>query len=220
MAESVGELLARLRFVGGPVETIYLNKRRTQEGLITEVGAIESFTRTEAKEASAETPVVKIGAGMSSEAGVTWTLSDPLTQVLVLRAALESKGLMYDIDNVASGRYIKFAGAPVLSGPGLNEDIQQKALEERPGLYEALEAERARVESISRVTGDSEHNLWLLTLSEGTVVCPAILSSEWLRGVFHHWIGMDSPWEIFALARGLYKTGVPNLAAIHVNIKW
>jgi hypothetical protein len=220
MAESVGELLARLRFVGGPVETIYLNKRRTKEGLITEVGAIESFTKTAAKEASAETPVVKIGAGISSEAGVTWTLGDPLTQVLVLRAALESKGLLYDINNVAPGRYIRFAGAAALSRPGLYDDIQQKALEEHPGLYEELEAERARAESILRVTGDPEHNLWLLTLSKGTVVCPAILSSEWLRGGFRHWIGMDSPWEIFALARGLYKTRVPALAAIHVNIKW
>src|ERR1017187_39023 len=220
MAESVGQSLAGLRFVGGPVETIYLSERRTQEGFITAVGAIESFTRTAAKEASAETPFVKIGAGASSEAGVTYTLSNPLTQVLVLRAALESKGLLYESDNVIPGHYIKFAGAAALSRPGVLDDIQQNTLEEHAGLYETLEAERARTESILRATGDSKHDLWLLTLSKDNVVCPAILSSEWLRSTFRHWIGMDSPWEIFALARGFYKTGVPNLAAIHVNIKW
>ena len=177
MAESVGQLLARLRFVGGPVETIYLSERRTEEAFITEVGAIESFTRTAAKEASgrAGIPVVEIGGVISSEAGVTYTLDNPLTQVLVLRAALESKGLLHDIDDAAPGRYIRFAGTAVLSRPDLFDDIQQKALEEHPGLYEALEAERARNESILRVTKESEYDLWLLTLSEGNAVCPAIL---------------------------------------------
>jgi hypothetical protein len=45
MAESVGQLLARLRFVGGPVETIYLNKRRTEEAFITEVGVTGATTK-------------------------------------------------------------------------------------------------------------------------------------------------------------------------------
>jgi hypothetical protein len=222
MAESVGQLLARLRFVGGPVETIYLSERRTEEAFITEVGAIESFTRTAAKQVSGQAgvPFANISGGGKSEAEVQYTLDNPLTRVLVLRAALESKRLLYDIDNAAPGRYIRFAGAAVLSRPDLFDDIQRKALEEHPGLYEALEADRARNESILRVTKESEYDLWLLTLSEGTVVCPAILSSEWLRPSFRGWIGMDSPWEIFAFVRGFYKTGVLNLAAIHVNIKW
>ncbi len=119
MAESVDELLANLRFVGGPVETIYLNQTRIREGFITHLGAIESFTRTAIKEVSAETPVVKIGAGVSSESDVTWSLSDPIAQVLVLHAALESRGLLYSIDNAAPGRYVGFVGAAVLSRSGV-----------------------------------------------------------------------------------------------------
>jgi len=220
MAESVEELLATLRFVGGPVETIYLNQTRTRESFITHLGAVESFTRTAVKKVSAETPVVKIGAGVSSGSDVTWSLSDPIAQVLVLRAALESQGLLYSIDNAVPGRYIRFAGTAVLSRPGVFDDVQQKALTARPGLYEELEAERTKAENISRMMGHSDDELWLLTLREDAVVCPVILSGEWLRDSVTHWVETDSPWELFAIVRGFYPGKVPNLAAIHVNIKW
>ncbi len=82
MAESVAELLGRLRFAGGPVETLYLNQTRVRESFIGQLGAIEPFTRTATKEGSVEVPIVKVGAGLASEAGVTWTLSDPTAQVL------------------------------------------------------------------------------------------------------------------------------------------
>ena len=46
MAESVAELLSRLRFVGGPVETLYLNQARAHDNFISNIGEVESFTRT------------------------------------------------------------------------------------------------------------------------------------------------------------------------------
>src|SRR5579859_1578697 len=110
MTESVAELLGRLRFVSGPVESLYLNEIRVREGFIGQLGAIESFTRTASKEVKGEVPIVKIGGALSSESDVTWTLSDPITQVLVLRAALESEGRLYSLDDAAPGRYISFAG--------------------------------------------------------------------------------------------------------------
>jgi hypothetical protein len=127
---------------------------------------------------------------------------------------------LYGIDNAAPGRYIRFAGTAALSRPGIFDDIQRKALEAHPGLYEELEAERIKAENISRMMGHSDHELWLLTLREDAVVCPVILSEGWLRGSVTHWVEMDSPWELLAMVRGFYPGGVPNLAAIHVNIKW
>jgi hypothetical protein len=50
MTGSVAELLGRLRFVGGPVETLYLNQPRVRESFVGQLGAIESFTRGVAKE--------------------------------------------------------------------------------------------------------------------------------------------------------------------------
>ena len=80
MTESLADLLKKLRFVGQPVETLYLNETRVHENFIGQLGAIESFTRSVTKEGSAEAPVIRIGAGLSSATDVTWTLSDPLSQ--------------------------------------------------------------------------------------------------------------------------------------------
>jgi hypothetical protein len=80
MAKSVSEVLRRLRFEGGPVETLYLDETRVHEDFIGQVGAIGSFTRLATKEGSGglEPPVLKIDVGRSSEDSVTWNLSHPI----------------------------------------------------------------------------------------------------------------------------------------------
>jgi hypothetical protein len=103
MTESVAELLGRLRFAGGPVETLYLNQPRVKESFVGQLGAIESFTRGVAKEGSVEAPVIKIGAGVTSESGVTWNLADPTAQLLVLHAALEMHGAVRALDGAVPG---------------------------------------------------------------------------------------------------------------------
>lgn len=220
MTESVAELLSRLRFVGGPVETLYLNETRVRESFIGQMGAIESFTRTATKQGSVETPVVKINAGGSSETDVTWTLNDPITQVLVLRAALETRDLLCRLDDAVPGRYISFAGTGIISRPGVFDDMHEEALRDHPGLYEALESERSTIESISRLTEGPESYLWLLTVSEGSSVCATTLDNRWLRPAFRHWVKADHRWEIFGLFRRLQAPGVPLLATLHVRIKW
>ena len=45
MAEPLSKLLSRLRFEGGPVETLYLDETRVHEDFIGQLGAIGSFTR-------------------------------------------------------------------------------------------------------------------------------------------------------------------------------
>jgi len=66
MAESLAELLSRLRLVGGPVETLYLNETRVRENFIGQLGAIESFARRAIREGSAQTPVVNIRVASES----------------------------------------------------------------------------------------------------------------------------------------------------------
>jgi hypothetical protein len=93
VAESVTELLSKLRFDGAPVETLYLDETRVHEDFIGQVGAIASFVRAATNEGSGglEVPPVKFGVELSSEAGVTWNLNHPITQVLVLRAVLQKQ---------------------------------------------------------------------------------------------------------------------------------
>jgi hypothetical protein len=220
MAESVAELLGRLRFVGGPVETLYLNQTRVRESFIGQLGAIESFTRNATKELKGETPVVKIGGGLASGADVTWTLGDPITQVLVLRAALESEEALCGLDDAAPGRYIRFTGAGCVSRPGMFDDMHQERLREHldPDLYKALEAERATEENILRMTEGQDRPQWLLTVSEGPSVCASIIDARALTSALRHWMSPDSRWDIFALFNRRHETGVPLWVTLHVGV--
>jgi hypothetical protein len=223
MAEPMAELLRRLRFVGRPVETIYLNESRVHENFIGQIGAIESFTRFATKEGSIEAPVIKIGAGMSSEASVTWNLSEPITQVLILRTALEHQNMLFSLGGAKPGRYITFAGTGLVSRPGMFEDLHRDGLREHPGVYEALEIERAKQEAVVRMTEGPEKSCWLLTINDGSPVCAAILDQRWLRPVFGHWMNPGyavSRWEVFGVCRRLHETRVPMLATLYVGVKW
>jgi hypothetical protein len=220
MVESLRELLNRLQFSSGPMETLSLNEARVQENFISQLGAIESFTRGATKNGSLEMPFVKVGAGVSSEAGATWVLNDPITQALVLRAALQSEGSLHDLDDAEPGRYIVASGIGAISRYDMLDSLHRERLNKHPGLYEKLEAERASVEKIMHVTGKPEGSLWLLTIDEGPLVCAATLEGTTLRDPFRHWASVDVPWEFFGLVRRIHhETGVPWLAPLHLYVK-
>jgi hypothetical protein len=219
MAESVAELLNKLRFVGRPVETLYLNEIRVRESFIGQLGAIESFTRTATKEGSVEAPVIKVGAALSSEANITWTLSDPITQVLVLRASLESQGLLYGFEGAEPGRYINIVGHGLASRPAMFDDYHRVLIGDN--LYEGLEAERAKQESVARMIEGPEKSLWLLTVGEGSLFCVAFLDNSWLRPVFGHWANPGyarTRWEVFGLCRRINELGFPMLATLYAGV--
>ena len=87
MTDSLADILAKLRFESRPIEALYLNETRVREHFVGYLGAIDSFTRTAAKAGNLETPIIKVGAGITSEATVTWDTHDPIAQVLILRSA-------------------------------------------------------------------------------------------------------------------------------------
>jgi hypothetical protein len=220
MAESVADLLRRLRFVGGPVEMLYLNKTRVHDNFNSNVGEIESFTRTAAQEIKGQTPVVQVGAGLSREGSVTWTLKDPITQALVLRDTLKSNGSLHGLDSAGPGRYITFAGEGIISRPGLFDAMHREALREHPGLYDSLEAERTTRDELISVTEPPGRLHHLLTVSDGPSVCAAILDEQWLQPTWPDWIGRDYRYEILGLFRRDHEPGIPMLATLYVGVKW
>ena len=184
MAESVTELLSKLRFEGAPVETLYLDETRVHECFIGQVGAIASFVRAATKEGSGglEVSPVKFSVGASSEAGVTWNLDHPITQVLVLRAVLQSQNKLHRPDDAEPGRYIITSGAGMVSRPGMFDNLHRERLRAHPGLYEKLEEQRAMHERDMRETDGPEESLWLLTITEGDSVCAATIEGRSLSG--------------------------------------
>jgi len=219
MAESVAEMLRRLRFAGGPVETLYLNQPRVRENFVGQLGAIESFTRSSTKQESVEAPVVKLGAGLTAESDVTWSLSDPTAQVLVLHAALAAQGAVHALDSAAPGQYVDFAGVGAISRPGMLEAGQHAALRKRPGLYAALEAERADQENVLRMMEDPTATMWLVTLSADALLCAAVLNDCWLSSSSSSWM-TGCRWRMFAILRRVHETGIPLLAALHLSVQW
>jgi hypothetical protein len=240
MEESVADLLSRITFTGRPVETIYLNKDRVREHFIGQVGAIESFTKTASRTGSIEAPVVKVGGGISSDRSVTWSLTDPVTQALVLRAALGERGLLKRINEAEVGSYITFSGATALVRPGMDRwQVQRKMLSAYPGLHESLEAEREGRQDLAHMLGQPDQVIWSLAMTDGTSFCAAFLDQNLLYYGAAHWImnryhafAEDNeviknatnllPFypnlEIFALVREFHPTGIPMLATLHLTV--
>ena len=220
MVESVAEILGRLRFAGGPVETLYLNQTRVREGFLGQLGAITSFTRTARREGSVEAPIIRFGAGLASEADVTWSLEEPIAQALVLRGALDARGALHPPGDAGPGQYVCFAGAGYLSRPGMLDDWHQGGLQEHQGLYEALEAERAMQESVLQMMEGPGSTMWLLTLDDGHSICASVLDNRWLSPGFPSWMHGDHRYEVLAMFRQRHETGIPLLAALHLSVKW
>jgi hypothetical protein len=221
MTESLADLLGQLRFVSGPLETIYLNERRTRDDFRSQLGAIESFTRGRSKQGDARLPFVNLGVGAGSQTEATWSLTDPTAQALVLRAALESQGLLFDLDSAEPGRYVQCTGRGLLSRPGTLVDQHRAGLASWPGLYEELEAERAKEEELLTVIGEGHPDLcWLMTVDTGTHVAAANLGNRWLSKSLRAWLGSDVRWNVFARFIHLNERGVPLLAAFHVTVAW
>ena len=238
MEKSVAELLGELSFIGRPVETLYLNETRVSEHFIGQLGAIESFTRTATRNGSIEAPVVKVSGGASSDRSITWSLKEPVTQALVLRAALDDRNLLTGISHAKVGSYVTFSGIALISHPLYPFSyMHREVLHAYPGLYEALEEERAKKEDLWRMLGTSDQNIWILTVMEGTSLCAAFLDQHWITHDAIHWLSNklgarrmaildgqtaypDFPsCEIFALLREFHETGVPMLATLHLALK-
>lgn len=221
---SAAEWISGLRSSGGAMETLSLNEARVRENFISQLGAIESYTRAAAKNGRLEIPLIKLGAAVSSEDGATWGFGDPLTQALVLREALDEKHALRGIKDARPGDYIVSSGVGVISRSGTLDVLHQERLRRHPGLYEILEAERAKQENIIYMTGGRRREyLWLLTIDEGNdedpPVCAATIEGTTLRDPFRHWVYSDSPWEFFGLVRRIHKTKVPWVAPLHLYVK-
>jgi hypothetical protein len=203
---------------------LYLNKERVHDNFISNLGDIDSFTKMAQKigKGTVKTPFIEFGGEIVGEAQVTWTINEPITQVLVLRAALESAGLVYRLDDIGLGRFISFVGRGFISRPGLFDAEHRARLANHPDVYDALEARRASIESTENLIRETEARQWLLTVSEGASVCAAVLDDQWLKPGFHHWTAPLTPeyrHEIFGLFRQ-FESGIPILATVYVGVKW
>lgn len=216
MKESVSKIVSQLRFRSGPVETVYLNEIRLRERFIAHLGAIEDFTRSGLKEGSAEVPLLKFGGKLGQGTSVTWSLSDPVAQALVLRAALEEQDVLVPPAQAKPGDYVVVSGQALLSRP---EAFTAGLAPVPPELLAELEEERQRQEQWLRAMEGPEAAMWLLVLAEGGSFNAAVLDNRWLRPGLPSFLGSDIPWELLAILRSRTPT-VLLLAGLHVTVRW
>lgn len=206
------------------METLSLNRARVRENFISQLGAIESYTREATGSGRLETPIINLGAAFSSEAGETWGFSNTVTQALMLRDALDKKQELHSIKGAQPGDYVLSSGVGAISRAGMLDDLHRERLRKHRGLYEKLEAERADQERIMHMTGGRRREyLWLLTIDEGNdenpTICAATIEGTALRDPFRHWVYAESTWEFFGLVRRIHETKIPWLAPLHLYVK-
>ena len=162
-----------------------------------------------------------LGGDIRAEAGIAWAMTDATAQALVLRAALQSQGLLFEVDKAEPGRYVQFAGHGLISRPGMLQEEHRLGLGAWAGLYEELEGDRASQEKVLGVMGGGNPDLcWLMTIDNDTSIVAAVLSNQWLSPGLPSWLGGEARWSVFAKVRQRMTTGVPLLAALHITAAW
>jgi hypothetical protein len=100
------------------------------------------------------------------------------------------------------------------------DDEHRSHLTTTPGLYEELEADRAKQEKVYAVMGGAEaEQCWLMTIDDGNRIAAAVLANRWIAGGMPTWLGTPSPWNVFARTRRRLDQGGVVLAAIHVTLR-
>ncbi|WP_043687408.1 hypothetical protein [Streptomyces xylophagus] len=215
--ESLTDVLARLRFTAGPVETLYLNELRVGERFVSHLGVIESYTRTAHRQVGGElgVGVVKLSGARSTEDGITYTLREPIAQALVLRESLAQDGSLHrSARHPHPGDYVQLSGRACLSHP--TRYPHDDCLPTHTAAYPALEAERARQECWLQALGSPGATMWLLVLDDGPKLSAAVLASGWLRdnAVTSY---VHTHWEAFGVVEKVIDS-VPLLSALHIAV--
>jgi hypothetical protein len=179
--ESVAEIVGRLRFVSSPAPAIYLNEQLVKEMFVAQLGAIDSFTRTAARELTGEGGVggfLKVGGSKSGTQQVDYDLREPLTQALVLHSALGNEGKVQPARaGLLVGTYVDAIGEAYLPDLG----IPQPPLAGFDDQVAALEAERDRQQQVVRAFGDMDTALTLLLLKSDSTLAASVIDMRHVR---------------------------------------
>jgi hypothetical protein len=218
----LGQDLLNLRFVPGPLQSLYLNNDRVAERFTSHLGAIIGWTR-QAKVGGGGGVDLKVVKGdIKGERGneLSYDLSDITVRALLLRDALQDANVIRSPEQATVGQYVICSGRACLRHPNLLPPgliSHEGCLPETDPRFVALEQDRARAEAYRlALAGPASSNdrMWLLTLGPGAdVTAAAVLNSLWINDAFVSYIHTD--WTMFGTLRERIG-GVPTLAAIHV----
>jgi hypothetical protein len=223
--DSFADDLVNLRFMPGPLQSLYLNQDRVNERFNSHLGAITTWTRSVDREKSGggDLKVVHGGVARTSSQEVAYGVESPVVRALLLREALEAQRVVRSPDSAMVGQYVLASGRSCLRHPEAEAKYppglidHSSCIQETDERYEALELDRARAESVRlALAGPASTNerMWLLLLQDaGNLNAAAVLNSRWIDDAVVSY--MHATWTMFGTLRD-EVADVPLIAAIHV----
>ena len=101
-----------LTFVARDVESAYLNQQRAHERFLASSGAISTLVKRASNEGGGKVGIG--GTGLEATTGrareVTYDISDPFAQALLLRTSVEDRGLLRALGQAKRGEYVEVTG--------------------------------------------------------------------------------------------------------------
>ena len=154
--------IGKLRFVAQDVETAYLNEQRAHERFTASSGAIASWVSSARREGGVRVGLWGAGVDAQRRSGdeVTYDITDPIAQAMLLRASVESRGLLRDLDEARELEYVLVSGDGCYRHSSLPEAKWHSAACEPT---DELEEARARSE-VLRKPFDEQAMIWLLMI--------------------------------------------------------
>lgn len=173
---SVDNIIGRLQFVSSAAPALYLNERLAEELFLTQLGAINAFTRTpgRAAEAAAGAAVIKVGASKDSSQQVTYDLGDPLTKALILHSAMGGQAALTSELYAPPGTFVEVIGTPHLP-PHVVGDPPPEAVEA------AVERECERQLALRRALGEPDAVYLPLLLKDPRGTVGSVIDRRWIR---------------------------------------
>jgi hypothetical protein len=175
--ESVAAIIGRLSFVSSSAPAIYLNERLADELFLSQLGAIDTFTRAAARrlEGKAGPAVIQIGASRDSTQQVTYGLDNPLTRALILHSALGGSNALFSAGSSTPGAFVEANGLAHL--PPVAEVNPPPST----ALTDILLAETRRQAGVLRGFGNADTVLMPLLILDQRRPIGSVIDRKWVR---------------------------------------
>jgi hypothetical protein len=175
----VGRDLPKLHFRAQHTERVYLNEERAHDRFTSLFGAIATWVSKATKEGSVSLPIIPLGAAVGSENAVTYDITNPVAQALLIRAALEDKRLVRPLDAAEPLEYVVVRGESCLRHPAVIPRLKWHTEACTP--TDELEGMRADAELVHRAF-NRRASVWLLMiLRDDGGRAAAVVDQKWLN---------------------------------------
>jgi acyl-CoA synthetase (AMP-forming)/AMP-acid ligase II len=189
--------IGKLHFKSQHAERVYLNEERVRDRFTLLFGAISTWVSKAGRGGTGgiALPFIEARATVDAADEVTYDITSPIAQVMLIRTVLAEQGMVRSVDDAKVTGYVQISGESCLRHPSVPfEDWHTKACV--PG--DELEAKRAQYEMYQRAFSPTANEWLLTTLRSDGPPAAGFVSQKWLDdGAIPRWFHQS--WTTFGL---------------------